>query len=143
MVYSYLGYLEDAFLVFAVPIFSESLRRVQATPKKIYAVDSGLTLANTFNLSGNFGKLLENLVYLDLRREGKKIFYYHTKDGYEIDFVAQDQSGKYEMIQVVWDVNDEKTLERERRALHQAREELGFPGKILDYKDYLRQFSLR
>ena len=113
---------------------------MQTTPKKLYAIDNGLILANTFNLSDNLGKLLENQVYLDLRREGKKIFYYHTSDGYEVDFITQDTQGKYEMIQVVWDTNDPKTLEREMRALHQAEQELGFPGRILDYTYYLRHF---
>lgn len=138
--YSYLAYLEDAFLVFAVPIFTESLRHMQTTPKKIYAIDNGLILANTFNLSENLGKLLENQVYLDLRREGKKIFYYRTSDGYEVDFITQDSQGKYEMIQVVWDTNDRETLERETRALRQAEQELGFPGKLLDYTHYLKRF---
>jgi hypothetical protein len=138
--YSYLTYLEDAFLIFTVPIFTESLRHMQTTPKKIYAIDNGLILANTFNLSENLGKLLENQVYLDLRREGKKIFYYRTSDGYEIDFITQNSQGKYEMIQVVWDINDQDTLERETRALHQAEQELGFSGRLLDYTSYLRQF---
>jgi uncharacterized protein len=137
--YAYLNYLEDAFLIFTVPIFTESLRHGQNTPKKIYAIDNGLILATTFNLSENWGKLLENQVYLDLRREGKKIFYYLTSDGYEIDFITQDSQGRYEMIQVVWDMNDQKTLERETRALRQAEQELGFPGRLLDYKEYLKR----
>ena len=56
----------------------------------------------------------------------------HKADGYEVDFIAQDIQGKYEMIQVVWDMNDQKTLERETRALRQAEQKLGFPGRILD-----------
>jgi len=138
--YSYFTYLEDAFLIFAVPIFSESLRHTQTTPKKIYAIDNGLTVANTFNLSKNFGKLFENQVYLDLRRQRKKIFYYQTADGYEIDFITQDNKDKYEIIQVVWEANDLDTLERETRSLNQAKKELGFPGRIIDYKNYLREF---
>jgi predicted AAA+ superfamily ATPase len=110
---------------------------LQNKPKKIYAIDNGLIIANTFNLSENLGKLLENQVYLDLRREGKKIFYYQTSDGYEIDFITQDIQGKHEMIQVVWDSNDQETLERETRALRQAEKELGFPGKLLDHRAYL------
>jgi len=88
-------------------------------------------------ISENLGKLLENQVYLDLRRQGKKIFYYHTSDGYEIDFITQDHQGKYEIIQVVWEVNDPLTLERETRALRQAEQELGFPGRLIDCKSYL------
>lgn len=141
--YSYLGYLEDAFLVFAVPIFTESLRQMQTTPKKIYAIDNGLICANTFNMSDNFGKLLENQVYLDLRRAGKKIFYYQTSDGYEIDFVTQDKRGHYEIIQAVWDSTDPVTLAREERALRQAESELGFPGKLLDWKSYIAHSAQR
>jgi hypothetical protein len=139
--YAYLDYLEDAFLIFTVPIFTESIRHRHTAPKKIYAVDNGLLLANTFNLSDNLGKLLENQVYLDLRRQGKTIFYYHTADGYEIDFITRDAKGAYEMIQVVWDMSDPETLRREERALRQAESELGFPGRILDYKEYLRSFA--
>jgi hypothetical protein len=134
--YTYLTYLEDAFLIFPVPIFTESLRRMQTTSKKIYAIDNGLVAANTFNLSGNQGKFLENLVYLDLRRQGKKVFYYFTEEGYEVDFIAQDTFGKYEMIQVVWEMADPQTLEREERALRQAEKELGFPGKIVNLANY-------
>lgn len=140
--YAYLAYLEDAFLIFTVPIFTESLRHKQTTPKKTYAIDNGLIVANTFNLSENLGKLLENQVYLDLRRQGKEIFYYHTSDGYEIDFITRDNRGKYEIIQVVWETEDPLTLERETRALHQAEKELGFPGRLIDYKSYLHEFSL-
>ena len=139
--YSYLTYLEDAFLIFTVPIFTESPRRMQTTPKKIYAIDNGLTVANTFNLSENLGKLLENQVYLDLRRQGKTIFYYHTSDGYEIDFVTQDSKGNYELIQVVWETTDPLTLERENRALSQAKDELGFPGRLIDHTNYLRAWA--
>lgn len=139
--YSYLNYIEDAFLIFSVPIFTESLRHRQTTPKKIYAIDNGLIKANTFNFTDNLGKLLENQLYLDLRREGKKIFYYRTADGYEIDFITQDKQGEYEMIQVVFDANDPTTMQREERALHQAESELGFPGKIINWKSYLQHFA--
>ncbi|MFC2049517.1 ATP-binding protein, partial [Chlamydiota bacterium] len=136
--YEYLTYLEDAFLVFAVPLFSESLRRVQTSPKKIYAIDTGLVSANTFNLSDNLGAFFENRVYLDLRRQGKKIFYYQTSSGYEVDFVTQDLQGNHEIIQVVWEASDPHTLEREERALRQAEQELGFPGRLIDWSSYLR-----
>ena len=135
--YTYLGYLEDAFLVFTVPLFTESLRQRQSNPQKVYAIDNGLIGANTFNLSANLGKFLENQVYLDLRRQGKKIFYHQTSDGYEIDFITQDSQGKHEMIQVVWEADSPATLEREERALLQAEKELGFPGKLINGATYL------
>lgn len=140
--YHYLEYLEDSFLIYTVPIFTESLRLSETTPKKIYAIDNGLIQSNTFNFSDNFGKLLENQIYLDLRRQKKEIFYYITSEGYEIDFITKDQNGKYEMIQVVWDQNDALTVEREQRALQAAEKELGFKGKIIDWKNYLNSFDV-
>lgn len=140
--YTYLGYLEDAFLIYSVPIFTESLRVSDTTPKKIYVVDNGLINANTFNLSLNFGKLLENQVYLDLRRQKKEIFYYMTTEGYEIDFITKDQEGNYEIIQVVWDQNDPLTFEREMRALKSAELELGIKGRVIDWQGYIKSFSI-
>lgn len=140
--HSYLSYLEDAFLIFSVPIFTESLRKIQTTPKKIYSIDNGLAGASSFNLSENLGKLLENQVYLHLRRHGKKVFYFRNTDGYEVDFVTQDREGRYELVQVVWDASDPKTFEREERALRLAEKELGVSGKIIDWKAFLLLSSL-
>lgn len=135
--YNYLSYAEDAYLIFAVPHFAQSVRIMQTMPKKVYAIDSGLLLANTFNLTDNYGKLLENLIYLDLRREGKDVFYYKTKSGFEIDFVATSRAAKPEIIQAVWDASDAVTLEREERALREAEAELGIKGRIIDFVSYL------
>lgn len=137
-IYNYIDYLEDAYLIATVPLFTESLRRSQITSKKIYSVDNGLTQANSFSQSENWGRLLENQIYLDLRREKKKIFYYLTKSGYEIDFITQSLDGKMELIQVVWDKNDPATLAREERALKEAKRELNIPGKIIDLEAYLK-----
>lgn len=139
-IYNYVNYLEDAYLISTVPIFTESPRRLQIAPKKIYAVDNGLIQANTFSRLDNLGRLLENQVYLDLRRENKKIYYYQTKSGYEIDFVTQSQDGKTELVQVVWDLNDPETKKREERALEEAKKELDLPGKIIDKRTYLLNF---
>lgn len=139
--YGYLEHLEDAFLIYTVPIFTESLRASETIPKKIYAVDNVLLNANSFNLSLNFGKLLENQVYLDLRRQKKEFFYYSTSEGYEVDFITKDREGRYEIIQVVWDQNDLLTFEREERAIKSAEKELGIKGKIIDWKEYLKSFT--
>jgi predicted AAA+ superfamily ATPase len=136
-IYNYIGYLEDAYLIATVPVYTESLRRAQITPKKIYAVDNGLIQANIFSQSNNLGRLLENQVYLDLRRENKKIFFYTTKSGYEVDFVTESPEGKKEIIQVTWDMKDKTTRLREERALAEAEQELNIAGKIIDKEAYL------
>lgn len=66
--------MEDAYLIATVPLWTESLRRAQTAPKKMYVVDNGLIQANIFSQSDNLGRLLENQGYLDLRRANKKVF---------------------------------------------------------------------
>lgn len=80
----------------------------------------------------------QNQIYLDLRRQGRKIYYYTTQNGYEIDFVTIDKTGEKELIQVSWSMDDPKTAEREERGLVQAVQELGFGGRIITLAEYLR-----
>lgn len=138
-IYNYLDYIEDAFLIFNVPIYSESVRGQQTVPNKIYAIDNGLINAYSLKIKDLNHKFLENQVYLDLRRQGKDIFYYHTKEGYEVDFVTVDKSGERELIQVTWDMKDPKTAEREQRALECAEKELGIKGRIITNREYAVQ----
>ncbi len=66
-VYEYLVYLEDAYLAFTIPLYSESVRKIQSNPKKIYAVDTGLIQACTMSFSKNWGCLFENLLLFNQR----------------------------------------------------------------------------
>ncbi len=135
--YEYLDYIEDVFLAFRIPMYSESYRRMQTNLKKTYVVDSGLSFAYSTQLMNNVGRSFENLIYLDLRRQGYEIYYYKTTDNYEVDFFAQSPEGKFRLFQVVWDVSDKKTYEREMRALKQAEQETGFEGILVDPVHYL------
>lgn len=140
-IYLYLSYIQDAFLAFTVPCYSESERFKQNQPKKIYAVDSGLIYATSIGYHDVYGKFFENLIYLDLRRQHKKIYFYNTTDGnYEVDFLTVDKTGHRELIQVAWDVTNKVTMEREERALSQAKKELGIKGKIITVRDYLTEY---
>ena len=73
-------------MAFLVPLYSESIRKGQTNPKKIYAIDTGLVRAMTLDHTNDLGRLFENLIYLDLRRRGFTIYYYLTKERYEDDF---------------------------------------------------------
>ena len=86
VIYEYLDYIEDAYMVFSVPLFSESLRKTQSNPRKIYAVDPGLVKAFSLSLNNNYGHLFENLLFLHLKRLGHKIYYYLTEERYENRF---------------------------------------------------------
>jgi predicted AAA+ superfamily ATPase len=135
--YEYLKYIEDAYLIFSVPIYAESIRKVQTNPKKIYAIDPGLVGAYTLSMSPNYGHLFENLVFLDLKRKNHEVYYYLTKEGYEIDFLSKTPQGKIKLWQVVWDLKNEKTMQRELRALHSAEKELGVKGELVTPENYL------
>ena len=139
--HTYLYYLEDAFLIFSVSHYSESERLKHNKPKKIYAIDIGLIHAMSLSVNELYGKLFENLIYLDLRRQHKKIYYYVTQEGFEIDFITVDPSGHCECIQVCFDDSDEKTKARENRALLAAKKELGIEGKMITIRDYLLDFG--
>ena len=74
--------------------------------------------ALTFKFSKDHGRLLENLVYLELRRRGKKIFYY--KDGKECDFLVQEKDEKPLALQVCYSLRDPETRAREISGLVHA-----------------------
>lgn len=135
-IYTYLDYLENAFLIFRVRIYSESIRVQQTSSSKIYLIDNGLIHARAVRIKDIYNKYLENQVHLDLRKQGKDVFYYKTAKGYEVDFVTVDKNEECELIQVTWDMDDPKTAEREQRALAQAEQELGIKGRIITHKEY-------
>jgi uncharacterized protein len=54
------------------------------SPKKIYAIDSGLAGSVSFRFSDDTGRHLENAVFLELKWRGKELFYYKTKSGNEV-----------------------------------------------------------
>lgn len=136
--YEYASYIEDAYLMFSVPMYAKSIRKVQTNPKKIYAIDTGLVCALTLEPEINFGNLFENIIYLALRRNNYLIYYYLTEERYEVDFLIQDRQGKKQLLQVAWNMNDPETIERETRALEIAKKELKLPGKIITLESYLR-----
>lgn len=143
-VHDYLAYIEDAYLAFPVPLYSESLRKVHANPRKFYAVDTGLANAFNMSFSENIGHYFENLVYLDLRRAGHHVYYYHTQTSkqktQEVDFFSQDKMGKWHLWQACWNTEDEKTFLRETSALHAAEKELGIRGTLITPHFYFSDF---
>jgi predicted AAA+ superfamily ATPase len=140
LLYDYLGYMEDAYLIFNISLYDESIRKVNSNPKKSYAIDTGLIKAFTFSLNNNHGHLFENLVYLDLKRQKNKIYYYLTEQKYEVDFLVENLRGERKLFQVVWDMTDKLTLERETRALRAAEQELNIKGELITPEVYIKNY---
>ena len=85
----YLEYLQDAYLLFAVPKFSQSLKQRVVAPNKYYAVDNGLRRANVPDFAPpDVGRRLENAVFLALRQRERGVCYAGEKDLWECDFVT-------------------------------------------------------
>ncbi len=135
--YEYAQHIEDAYLAFLVPLYDLSIRKCQVNPKKLYAIDPGMARALTLDYDKDLGRLFENVVFLDLRRQGYKVNYYLTKERYEVDFLIEGARGEKKLIQVAWDISDPKTLQREERALQTAMEELGVEGELVTLDRYL------
>jgi uncharacterized protein len=118
--HTYLGYLEDSFLLQTLCLATDSERRRMVNPRKVYPVDTGLI--PLFDRSGkeNSGHALETAVFLELARRGYETGYVHTTSGYEVDFLARDMTKGDELIQVCTDLTQSSTREREVRALLDA-----------------------
>ena len=136
-VYDYLSHIEDAYLIFSVPLYSESVRKSQSNPQKIYAIDTGIVDASKLNRLSNKGRYLENLVYLELRRREHEIYYYLTKERHEVDFFTKSLDGKMHLYQVTWDITTPEVYNREHRALVEAEEELNIKGKIITVDGFI------
>lgn len=120
----YIDYFQEAFLLFEVPQFSYSLKTQQKGLKKIYSIDSGLANTVSFKFSEDNGRLLEQCVFLELKRKGYEIYYYKTRNNKEVDFLIKLGNGKKELIQVCWDLDGEDTRKRELDSLAQGMSEL-------------------
>ncbi len=135
---SFVSYLEDSYLLFTVPKFSYSLKKQSVNPKKIFVIDNGLADVNSVSFSSNKGRMLENAVFLDLRRRGKEIFYF--KDRKECDFVVREERKITQAIQVCYTLNEDNKS-REVDGLIEALETFDLPeGLILtfDQQDILK-----
>jgi predicted AAA+ superfamily ATPase len=113
----YLHWLEDSYLLYFLPRFSYSARKTQVNPRKVYAVDNGMITANTLSYTQDQGRLLENAVYLHLRRQAYTLYYYQEKK--ECDFVVFDHKQCRYLLQVCMEVNSD-TLGRETSGLLEA-----------------------
>ncbi len=120
----YLAWFEDAFFLFTVRIFDASLARANSNPKKIYCVDHAMVTSLSSGILLNTGHLLENLVFMALRRITPNIFYYKSKGGKEVDFIAQLEDRSRLLVQVCESMADPQTRKREITALTQAMSEL-------------------
>lgn len=106
---NYISYMEASFLLFQVLKYDYSLKKQYVSNKKIYCIDNGLSSRVAFRFSQDSGRLLENMVYIELRRRGYQV-YFHKKMK-ECDFVCL----RHHQILCVIQVCEYLTLENRAR----------------------------
>lgn len=125
---NYLGYLNEAYLLFSLKRHSTKAGTRLRSLKKTYAVDNGFVAAKAVQHSPDTGKLMENLVFMELVKKGyqpnRELFYYKTRNDREIDFVLKKGYKAVELVQVCYDLTDPDVEQREVKALIEAGKEL-------------------
>lgn len=127
---NYLEYLEDTYLLFQLTKFDWSVRKQMASPKKVYFVDNAIIKRVGFNATANIGQLLENAVFVELKRRHQEVYYYDG--GIECDFISREDGQIIFACQVTRSLNEEKTRKREINGLLSALKAYNLPeGTIL------------
>lgn len=127
----YLNSLCETFFVYEVKRYNIKGKQLLKTLGKYYLVDIGLRRMLLGSRSFDAGRILENIVYLELLHRQKKV-YVGKNDNLEVDFVAIDENN-ITYYQVAATVRDESTLKRELASLQQINDQ--YPKYILTLDD--------
>ncbi|WP_300725832.1 ATP-binding protein [uncultured Bacteroides sp.] len=116
---NYLEFIENTYLLFSLTKLDFSVKAQLRNPKKIYAIDNALVSRLGFHFTGEEGRLLENLVHIELRRRGGEIFY-HNSNGAECDFIVRNGFQVIQAVQVCYLMDSLETREREIKGILDA-----------------------
>lgn len=114
-IYNYLYALEGAYLLFRTPRYNLKGKEILKTHEKFYISDISIVFALKGFRNRMISGILENIIYLELKRKEYKVFVGKLADK-EIDFIAEKQ-GKKIYVQVAYKLESEQTVEREFRPL--------------------------
>lgn len=124
------GYLEMARMFFFTRKFEFSLKKQLKSVRKVYVIDPGFFQVKGFRVSENYGKLLENVVAIELLRRAAfcsppfEIYYWRDYQGKEVDFVVKEGGDVKQLIQTCYEVGDREVKKREMAALVKASREV-------------------
>lgn len=125
-----MDHFSEVFALFQVEIFSRESKSRKQYPRKLYVVDTGMV--NTVVRNAEIGRLMENIVYLELCRRSEyfsrfQVYYwkeYGKAEGKEVDFVLQEGNKVVELVNVTFASSRETVPTREVSGLMKAAEEL-------------------
>ncbi|RLF57220.1 MAG: ATP-binding protein [Thermoplasmata archaeon] len=129
---NYIDFLREAYIFFTINKYDTSMKKQIVNKKKVYAIDTGFVNAVSFQFSENKGWLLENAVFLELKRRNKEIYYFEDKK--ECDFIIKEGRKIIQTIQVADNLSNPKTRKREIEGLKLAMTRFNLDkGKIITY----------
>ncbi|MDR2968702.1 MAG: ATP-binding protein [Tannerellaceae bacterium] len=134
-VYNYLHALEGAFVLYRVPRYDIKGREILKTQEKFYVGDISLLYAVMGYKDRWIAGIMENIVFLELKRRGYRIFV-GKLDTREIDFIAEKQ-GKKIYIQVAYKLDREDTVAREFNTLLEIKDQ--FPKFVITMDDFWQE----
>lgn len=116
---NHIEFIENTYLLFQLSKYDYSLKKQISNNKKVYFIDNIIPKKLGFNISENNGRMLENLVYVELRRTCSTLFYHAHK--HECDFLVQANHKIAEAYQVCYELNDDNS-KRELLGITEAME---------------------
>lgn len=128
VLYEYSDFIQASFASVLINKFEYSEIKQAKSEKKAYAIDNGILSAIDYSFSENNGKLLENLIALELLKSGKELMYF--RDNQECDFIIKVKK-TYSAVQVCYSIQDSDTHEREVKGLIRACEYLKLKKGII------------
>ena len=112
----YVNSLLESYILYKVNRFDIKGKQLLKTQEKYYLSDLGLrTYLLGRNNNKDLGHILENIIFLELKRKGYRV-YIGKNDDAEVDFVVETED-EYIYIQVALSVREEQTLQRELKSL--------------------------
>ncbi|MEM4258319.1 MAG: ATP-binding protein [Candidatus Thermoplasmatota archaeon] len=135
------SYLESAYLLFFIKRYSPSFKEQEKAPRKVYAIDSGLSNAIGFRFIENQGRLMENVVAVELKRRqtmnsALEVFYWKDYQQREVDFILKEGTKIRQLIQVTATIENMNTKEREVRSLLKAMDEFSLEEGLILTDDF-------
>ena len=125
----------DIYLIFELEAFSAKLKNRLKLARKVYVIDQGLIQAIRFSVSEDDGRILENIIFLHLRRTRPALFFYNGKR--ECDFLVFEKNRCVEAIQVCWSLQNPDTRDREIEGLIEAMDAFSVShGTIVTENEY-------
>jgi len=120
-----------SYFLFTVRLHDASYARSRANPKKIYCIDHAFVTSVASGVLVAAGHLLENLIFVALRRVHADVYYDRTKRGREVDFVVPRRKRPLLLVQVCETLASPRTREREIKALGEAMTEMDVAAGIV------------